>query len=272
MMMADRMPLGLRRTSSGPKRYRRAFTLIEVLVVVAIIALLVAVLIPSLAAARERARSSACLSNLRSIATAFNNYLAANQDRFPQGPNMNYNYGGRQGNGEPEFRRPKPLNRYIGLKSESNDAEAFRCPSDTGTDREQPSVFDYYGTSYSTNYMLVGQNAVNIRYMPPEPLLIVKLRLNVRLKRFTRSDLWGESMLMLVGEFGWFKHANPDSSACIRWHRRPHFQNIAFMDGHAKGVWIRKGTYVNSDYNLIPFRELLSPAAASQKEVPCPVP
>lgn len=48
---------------------RRAFTLIELLVVVAIIALLMAILLPALSKARDQARSSVCLSNLKSLAT-----------------------------------------------------------------------------------------------------------------------------------------------------------------------------------------------------------
>ncbi len=45
----------------------RAFTLIELLVVVAIIAVLVAILLPALNSAREQARRSLCLANMRSI-------------------------------------------------------------------------------------------------------------------------------------------------------------------------------------------------------------
>jgi prepilin-type N-terminal cleavage/methylation domain-containing protein len=46
---------------------RRAFTLIELLVVIAIIAVLVSILLPALRGAREAARLTACLSNLRNI-------------------------------------------------------------------------------------------------------------------------------------------------------------------------------------------------------------
>lgn len=53
---------------------RIAFTLIELLVVVAIISLLIAILLPSLASARERARSTKCATNLRSIAQAGSMY------------------------------------------------------------------------------------------------------------------------------------------------------------------------------------------------------
>jgi prepilin-type N-terminal cleavage/methylation domain-containing protein/prepilin-type processing-associated H-X9-DG protein len=52
----------------------RAFTLIELLVVVAVIALLIAILLPSLSQARERARTTACLANLKQISHAINFY------------------------------------------------------------------------------------------------------------------------------------------------------------------------------------------------------
>jgi prepilin-type N-terminal cleavage/methylation domain-containing protein len=64
---------------------RRAFTLVELLVVIGIIALLVAILLPTLGKAREAAHRAACLSNLRQVSIAFRFYAMNNRDQVPLG-------------------------------------------------------------------------------------------------------------------------------------------------------------------------------------------
>ena len=58
----------------------RAFTLIEVLVVVSIISYLVALMLPSLSKARESSRSAVCATNQHQLAVAATAYTAANAD------------------------------------------------------------------------------------------------------------------------------------------------------------------------------------------------
>ena len=112
---------------------RLGFTLIELLVVVAIISLLVSILLPSLQRARQMAKRSACLANMKGIATTSSVYesddangwgVPAHPGQFnqdTQNPTFigAYEWGGKSGIGRPGFLGggEDPLNSKYGTRA-----------------------------------------------------------------------------------------------------------------------------------------------------------
>ena len=115
-------------------RSRRAFTLVELLVVIGIIAVLIAILVPAVSGAKRHADRVRCASNLRQLAHAIHMYAGDNKGYFPSA-------GGVNGGGYPNDWIYWQSNRdfdggalapYLGRPAKP---ELFRCPSDDWTSR-----------------------------------------------------------------------------------------------------------------------------------------
>ena len=72
------------------RRQLKAFTLVELLVVIGIIALLIALLMPALSAAKSQANTIKCASNLHALGHAMQQYANDYKGRIPRG----YDYYG----------------------------------------------------------------------------------------------------------------------------------------------------------------------------------
>jgi prepilin-type N-terminal cleavage/methylation domain-containing protein/prepilin-type processing-associated H-X9-DG protein len=157
-------------------RYRGSgFTLIELLVVVSIIALLISILLPSLSAARQQARGTVCMSNLKRLGVSTALYLTENSQRF-----FPVRLKSATPEGEPyvnDFGRSKPRWQWFlstGTGPVINptafeppfgdgpangttimDNDYFLCPSLRG-----PYVRDVRNGAYGYNYQYLGNTLV----------------------------------------------------------------------------------------------------------------
>ena len=163
---------GVRRCFGGPvgDRRPRAFTLVELLVVITIIGILIALLLPAVQAAREAARRAQCINNLKQLGLAILNY-ESQMGLFPP-PYTTDPYDHNMLTFILPFVEQQPIydryrwdrnwNATENQEARENDVSVFLCPS---APRGRKWVSDYACNTYlSTAYdQLLSRGVIEAR-------------------------------------------------------------------------------------------------------------
>ncbi|MEO2047552.1 MAG: DUF1559 domain-containing protein [Pirellulales bacterium] len=209
-------------------RFRSGFTLVELLVVIAIIGILVALLLPAIQAARESARRTQCLSNIRQIGIALHNYESA-QKVFPAGMQFDEIQNGAvtfvDASGSTDFKRnwiieilphleqqalydsfdfSEYISHDINRNARSTSISSLLCPSDSGITvgpfmgsgiRRFNDTDDWARGNYACN-----GDSIHAHTWPitEDPQKIGVLRINTRTKIAQILD--GTSNTIMAGE------------------------------------------------------------------------
>ena len=196
-------------------RTRKGFTLIELLVVIAIIAILAAILFPVFAKAREKARQSSCLSNVRQFCTAILSYTQDYDETLPMSTTLDAS-GART---LADLSQPYVKNSQI-----------IFCPSDRQGSVEIANILGVFGIpmapstvprmSYTTNYLVMPS-------MIDNPLPVVDLGRVAYPSECPMifDGVWNTSMPL------------PGPSAPA--YRHNDGANVGYVDGHGK--WAGSG-------------------------------
>ena len=223
---------------------RKAFTLIELLVVIAIIAILAALLFPAFARARENARRTSCLSNIRQLGMGFIQYVQDNDERFP--------FNKTNATGQQSW----VLAAQPYLKSTS----VLRCPSDTSANWEAPiagTTGDWGGlrtTSYTMNLFFVPSATSNKPFSnlaatqkPASVILLAECA-----KNWTAAYFHGSAYPAYPGNPNTGAHWNTATNLPDDLDTERHMGgfNTCYLDGHAKWakwsqVWWQDPTQPN---------------------------
>jgi len=249
---------------------RRAFTLIEVLVVIGVTALLLAILLPVLASAGDSARIAHSGSNLRQLGAATHTYLTNYNNHLPQyawdvgGGNMAIIaalFGGKKGElpffGINEVGADRrPLNRYLGPRmDEDEEMPVFESPLDIG----QPdtgfgatdSLYDYLGSSYTMNdHALDGE-----QFSTLIPAVGPDGRPGGRM-----PPVEDTTRTWVIAEHPIYNYQQ-DGDRRQRWYDGEVRASMWFLDGHtALAVEIPPGvTNTTKDYTFLPSRDWIFP-------------
>ena len=213
-----------RREGEKKRRTSPGFTLIELLVVIAIISILTAILFPVFAQAREKARSAACLSNMKQIGTGLQMYIQDYDERlfFRQTTNPASTRINTATPKIPELQWFNQIQPYV------KNSAVYKCPNDPGPTLEQD---------------LSGNSAVPRSYVAAvaaESLFLAQI--NVPADIIVIGEKWDKDASGKVVTEKWLEaydgDMSPDPADPRRMKdfatRHQGFMNATFFDGHAK--------------------------------------
>jgi prepilin-type processing-associated H-X9-DG protein/prepilin-type N-terminal cleavage/methylation domain-containing protein len=135
-------------------KHARGFTLVELLTVIGLIAVLIAILLPALNVARESAKSVQCLSNLRQLAMAAQNYAVEYHGRYPPAQYSASSPGGMVYYSWDFTMTPGGMVPGL-LWTGQTDVRVEQCPS---FDRSYSVYEPYTGYNYNTSYVGHGEH------------------------------------------------------------------------------------------------------------------
>ena len=197
-------------------RRGRGFTLIELLVVIAIIAILAAILFPVFARAREKARQTSCLSNVKQIVLGLVQYVQDYDETLPHA--YRYNAPGLGG-----------ANWDTVIEPYLKNTQVLVCPS-VGQARSYGYNMDYLGYSWG-GYPSRHQKRLAEIAKPAETVFFSE-------SNTTYSLYYNRSGYFVTNGYNGWDPLDPGNGAGLRHNEGA---NHGFVDGHAK--WV-KGTTV----------------------------
>lgn len=228
---------------------RRAFTLIELLVVIAIIAILAAILFPVFAQAREKARQTSCVSNLKQLGTAAQMY---NQDYdglwVPP-----YKYQGPNGCNDldwwDDLLQPYAKNRQIAICPSRKFPVGCAAPRNRWANNGIEKQISY-GVNTLESWPVTGWNG-NSKYGYRKPLVAGATTFGESVHEAEIYEPAGTIWAFDVQASEIWNENSLDYTASVDAYRR-HSDgfNAVFGDGHAK--WLKAGSSKPSMWSVQP--------------------